>query len=133
MFAKGESGPRVEHLQKLLKGAGLDPGPIDGVFGPTTEAAVRAYQQKVGLPVDGIAGPKLMGALKEARMERKAERQAARAARAARGAAAKPGEQAPVVAEPAPLETAAGGTVDPASAPGAPSSKPVTGPGASKE
>jgi peptidoglycan hydrolase-like protein with peptidoglycan-binding domain len=130
MFAKGESGPRVEHLQKLLKGAGLDPGPIDGVFGSTTEAAVRAYQQKVGLPVDGIAGPKLMGALKEARMERKAERQAARAARAA---APKPMRQKPAVAESAPPETTAGGTVDPASAPGAPSSAPVADPAASEK
>jgi peptidoglycan hydrolase-like protein with peptidoglycan-binding domain len=128
MLAKGESGPRVEHLQKLLRVAGLDPGPIDGVFGPTTEAAVRAYQQKVGLPVDGIAGPKLMGALKEARMERKAERQAARAARAA---APKPMRQKPV-AESAPPETTAGGTVDPASAAlrRAMSSAPVTDPAA---
>lgn len=132
MLAKGESGPRVEHLQKLLKGAGLDPGPIDGVFGPTTEAAVRAYQQKAGLPVDGIARPKMMAALKEARMERKAERQAARAARAA---APKPMGPKPVASESAPPKATTGGTVDPASAAlkRAMSSAPVTDPAASKE
>jgi peptidoglycan hydrolase-like protein with peptidoglycan-binding domain len=33
-----------------------DPGPIDGMFGPVTEAAVRAYQGDRGVPVDGIVG-----------------------------------------------------------------------------
>jgi hypothetical protein len=33
-----------------------DPGPIDGNFGPRTEAAVRAYQTQQNITVDGIVG-----------------------------------------------------------------------------
>ncbi len=38
------------HLQTL----GYYPGPLDGIFGPLTEEAVRAFQQSYNLPVDGI-------------------------------------------------------------------------------
>jgi peptidoglycan hydrolase-like protein with peptidoglycan-binding domain len=37
-------------------GGGPDPGPIDGIFGPKTEAAVRAYQTDQGVESDGIVG-----------------------------------------------------------------------------
>jgi lysozyme family protein len=58
----GDRGQEVRTLQQRLKGFGasLDP---DGVFGDTTEAAVRDYQRKVGLVIDGIAGPKTAQAL----------------------------------------------------------------------
>jgi putative chitinase len=61
---EGSRGPAVTDLQNQLKAAGFDPGPIDGIFGPKTEAAVKAYQQAKGLEVDGIVGPKTRGALK---------------------------------------------------------------------
>lgn len=48
-FKIGYSGPIVMELQIRLKGAGFDPGPIDGVYGPKTEAAWKAYQA-AGLP-----------------------------------------------------------------------------------
>jgi peptidoglycan hydrolase-like protein with peptidoglycan-binding domain len=57
MLQSGSSGPAVRQLQEALKAAGFDPGPIDGVYGPLTEAAVRAFQSSVGISVDGIAGP----------------------------------------------------------------------------
>jgi plastocyanin len=59
----GTSGAGVEDLQKKLAAAGFDPGPLDGSFGPKTQAAVRAYQQANGLQVDGIVGPETRGAL----------------------------------------------------------------------
>ncbi|KAB3532821.1 LysM peptidoglycan-binding domain-containing protein [Alkaliphilus serpentinus] len=49
-------GPDVERLQRLLVNAGFDPGPIDGIFGPRTEAAVIAFQESKGLTADGIVG-----------------------------------------------------------------------------
>ncbi|WP_088554756.1 PGRP and LysM peptidoglycan-binding domain-containing protein [Calderihabitans maritimus] len=47
-------GPAVRVLQLLLTRAGFDPGPIDGIFGPRTEAAVKAFQRQKGLPVTGV-------------------------------------------------------------------------------
>lgn len=49
-------GPLIKKLQKALKARGVDPGDIDGVFGPHTEAAVRAFQLQSGLVADGEAG-----------------------------------------------------------------------------
>ena len=47
----------VMQLQKGLAAAGLYKGPIDGVYGPETEAAVKAAQEKLGVTPDGIWGP----------------------------------------------------------------------------
>ncbi len=59
LLHRGSSGPDVVALQKLL---GLKP--VDGNFGPMTEAAVRAYQTAHHLdPVDGIVGPATRAAL----------------------------------------------------------------------
>jgi cytochrome c peroxidase/peptidoglycan hydrolase-like protein with peptidoglycan-binding domain len=44
---------QIQQAQARLKAVGLDPGPMDGVIGSQTEAAVRAYQQQRGLPVSG--------------------------------------------------------------------------------
>ena len=54
---RGASGTAVRQLQEALKEAGHDPGPIDGDFGPATEAAVRAFQHEKEITVDGIVGP----------------------------------------------------------------------------
>lgn len=53
----------ILELQRALTKAGFNPGPIDGISGPKTRAAVRAFQQKHGLEADGIAGPKTMAKL----------------------------------------------------------------------
>ncbi len=57
-LARGSTGSVVTALQNALKifGAATDPGPIDGDFGPRTEAAVRAYQSHQSITVDGIVG-----------------------------------------------------------------------------
>ena len=49
-------GPDVRQLQEALSKAGY-PVKADGVFGASTNKAVRALQEKNGLKVDGIVGP----------------------------------------------------------------------------
>jgi hypothetical protein len=41
-LSQGHSGAEVRWLQELAMRQGADPGPIDGIFGPRTEAALRA-------------------------------------------------------------------------------------------
>jgi len=40
--------------QEALKTQGFDPGPVDGIMGPRTQAAVSDYQRKNELPVTGM-------------------------------------------------------------------------------
>lgn len=63
VLRRGSRGWQVAALQALLSRLQIDTGPIDGIFGPRTEAAVRSFQQARGLEVDGIAGPKTWSAL----------------------------------------------------------------------
>jgi peptidoglycan hydrolase-like protein with peptidoglycan-binding domain len=56
----------VRELQQALSAAGYDPGPVDGTFGPRTEAAVVAFQQDNGLSADGVVGPETAAALSNA-------------------------------------------------------------------
>ncbi len=58
----GSSGQRVAQLQIALVGLGY-PIAIDGEYGPRTEAAVRDFQQRNALAVDGIAGPQTQESL----------------------------------------------------------------------
>jgi hypothetical protein len=60
----GSSGPEVERLQQHLREQGFDSGDVNGQFGPGTDAALRAFQQSVGLRADGLAGPNTIAALK---------------------------------------------------------------------
>lgn len=57
------AGAEVVALQRALLAADLDPGPIDGEFGPMTRAAVVSFQVVKGLEVDGVVGPHTAGAL----------------------------------------------------------------------
>ena len=63
MLKTGSSGDEVAKLQKRLAASGFDPGAADGVFGPKTEAALKAFQESAGIAVDGIAGPATNAAL----------------------------------------------------------------------
>lgn len=60
------SGPDVTRLQQALVAAGR-PVDVDGVFGPGTQAAVKAFQQTSGLVADGIVGPATWAALVDRR------------------------------------------------------------------
>jgi peptidoglycan hydrolase-like protein with peptidoglycan-binding domain len=59
----GASGQVVTTLQSQLKARGFDPGPVDGIFGPGTEQAVRRFQEAQGLLVDGVVGVDTSSAL----------------------------------------------------------------------
>jgi hypothetical protein len=54
---------QVAALQVGLRAHGLDPGPVDGVRGPRTVAAIRAFQRRSGLPATGYFGPRTQRAL----------------------------------------------------------------------
>jgi peptidoglycan hydrolase-like protein with peptidoglycan-binding domain len=63
-------------IQEELTAHGYRPGPVDGVLGPRTQAAIRAYQHDAGLPVDGVASDELLDHMKfvTPRVERKTAR-----------------------------------------------------------
>jgi uncharacterized protein (TIGR02594 family) len=54
---------RVMAIQQALAAKGFSPGNIDGVWGRRTDAAVKAFQARAGLQVDGVVGPKTADAL----------------------------------------------------------------------
>ena len=54
----------VSEIQRLLSERGLYSGPIDGVIGPRTDAAIRKYQSSIGLPPTGVANPTLLEQLR---------------------------------------------------------------------
>lgn len=56
ILKKGATGSAVTDLQKKLKALGYYKGSADGDFGEATETAVKAFQQQMGLSVDGVAG-----------------------------------------------------------------------------
>lgn len=62
----GFSTDYIKTIQKLLqaKGHNLGPAGVDGSLGPTTTAAVKAFQSANGLEKDGLPGPKTLAALK---------------------------------------------------------------------
>jgi peptidoglycan hydrolase-like protein with peptidoglycan-binding domain len=49
-----------DFVKQIQSKVGVEP---DGIFGPNTEAAVRAFQRNHGLVPDGIVGPKTWSAL----------------------------------------------------------------------
>lgn len=57
LVQKGATGDDVIELQSRLNYIGFFKGKIDGVFGWQTYWALRNFQDKFGLPVDGKAGP----------------------------------------------------------------------------
>ncbi|WP_370452911.1 spore cortex-lytic enzyme [Sporosarcina sp. BI001-red] len=57
-LAKGTKGDDVIELQARLQYIGFFKGKIDGNFGYQTYWALREFQEKYGMPIDGIAGSK---------------------------------------------------------------------------
>jgi peptidoglycan hydrolase-like protein with peptidoglycan-binding domain len=52
----------VKQIQVAMQQLGFYKGNVDGVYGPQTVTAVQQFQVSVGLPADGIAGPKTIAA-----------------------------------------------------------------------
>ena len=62
-YKRGSSGQTVIQIQKKLKNWGYYSYTVDGIYGSRTEKAVRWFQEKNGLAVDGIAGPSTLRAM----------------------------------------------------------------------
>jgi peptidoglycan hydrolase-like protein with peptidoglycan-binding domain len=62
---RGSKGDAVRELQRILNAwyPSLKQLAVDGDFGPATEARVKYMQQRAGLGVDGIVGPRTWGRL----------------------------------------------------------------------
>jgi hypothetical protein len=61
--AFAQSAATVKNVQQALKDKGVDPGPVDGVMGPETRAALKKYQSQQNLTADGRVGPKTLDSL----------------------------------------------------------------------
>ena len=59
----GSRGSEVRTIQDKLKRWGYYTGNVDGIYGSLTVSAVKRFQQKNGLTVDGIAGTKTLNAM----------------------------------------------------------------------
>lgn len=59
----GSRGEEVRQIQTKLKRWGYYKGNVDGIYGSQTLEAVRYFQRKNGLSVDGIAGPATLKAM----------------------------------------------------------------------
>src|SRR5919202_607464 len=62
-FDRPDGAAQVRALQRRLQELGQRPGPIDGLFGPLTEAAVERFQRTSHLVADGVVGSHTLGAL----------------------------------------------------------------------
>ena len=62
-YKRGSSGETVRQIQQKLKNWGYYSYAVDGIYGSRTEKAVRSFQSKNGLTVDGMAGPKTLAAM----------------------------------------------------------------------
>lgn len=70
---QGSDRAEIREYQQQLKDLGFKVGPIDGIHGRMTDAAVREFQNKRGLKIDGIVGPATRSALIRALDEKSSE------------------------------------------------------------
>jgi D-alanyl-D-alanine carboxypeptidase/Putative peptidoglycan binding domain len=57
VLRRGSDGDEVRQWQRFLIGQKLLKSAADGMFGPITEKATKAFQRKCGLVADGVVGP----------------------------------------------------------------------------
>ena len=63
VYKQGSTGSTVKTIQQKLKNWGYYKGNVDGIYGSKTKEAVKYFQRKNNLTVDGIVGPKTLSAL----------------------------------------------------------------------
>ncbi len=63
VITQGSTGATVKTIQRKLKNWGYYKGEVDGIFGAKTKEAVKYFQRKNGLKVDGIVGKNTLKAL----------------------------------------------------------------------
>ncbi len=59
----GSRGEEVKKIQTKLRNWGYYTGSVDGVYGWQTQNAVKSFQKKNGLTVDGVAGERTLNAM----------------------------------------------------------------------
>jgi hypothetical protein len=62
ILRRGSEGEAVRRWQGFLFGQDVLDGPVDGLFGPLTEAATKTFQRRARLETDGTVGPLTYGA-----------------------------------------------------------------------
>jgi DNA invertase Pin-like site-specific DNA recombinase len=68
-YGQANGAAAVRDVQRALRRLGWQPGPVDGLYGPRTKAAVIRYQTAAGLAADGVVGPGTRQALTNAQSE----------------------------------------------------------------
>ncbi len=63
VYQQGSTGTVVKTIQQKLKNWGYYTGAVDGIYGSKTVSAVKYFQRKNNLAVDGKAGPKTLAAM----------------------------------------------------------------------
>jgi N-acetylmuramoyl-L-alanine amidase len=63
LYVQGANGDSVRQIQGNLKSAGFYGGAVDGVYGPVTAAAIKAFQRDKKLPVSGDCGIRTLSEL----------------------------------------------------------------------
>jgi peptidoglycan hydrolase-like protein with peptidoglycan-binding domain len=58
----------VRRVQQALVKKGIDPGPIDGIFGPRTKEGVRKFQDRYGIKASGEIDNQTLFALGESEL-----------------------------------------------------------------
>ena len=76
LLNRGSTGVGVGKIQVFLSLAGfrlpksIKQGKPDGIFGPETEAAIKAFQRDSGLKMDGLVGPRTLAAMDQELIEK---------------------------------------------------------------
>jgi DNA invertase Pin-like site-specific DNA recombinase len=63
-YKSANGSNRVRELQRRLKRAGARPGPVDGLFGPLTRAAVKRFQRRQHIPPTAVVGRRTLAVLR---------------------------------------------------------------------